>query len=239
MKLHIANQIIKTIRERRTELGYTQSYLAGKLDISQNTYSDIEKGYSTLNVDRLLSLCSVLKISPTQLLSGKKQIPADFSKLFYSSDRPMWIFEPATLNFMDVNDAAIYNYGFARADFMKMTIADIRPHEDRERLYVNLKDLKGDKTYEQPVRHWNRDGTIKNVRVSCYQVENDGVECYLVLPQVVAPGMAVLSQGLTVQDSFTELRILAAQLESGVSATRNQVIMERMQVLLTQILSNS
>jgi hypothetical protein len=42
----------------------------------------------------------------------------------------MWIFDQATLAFLDVNDAAIQHYGYLRHEFLSMTILDIRPMED-------------------------------------------------------------------------------------------------------------
>jgi PAS domain S-box-containing protein len=39
----------------------------------------------------------------------------------------MWVFEVATLRFLDVNDAAIEHYGYSREEFLGMTILEIRP----------------------------------------------------------------------------------------------------------------
>jgi PAS domain S-box-containing protein len=37
----------------------------------------------------------------------------------------MWVFEKETLQFLDVNDAAIKKYGFTEEEFLKMKISDI------------------------------------------------------------------------------------------------------------------
>ena len=42
------------------------------------------------------------------------------------------------LHFLAVNDAAVAKYGYSRAEFMAMTIADIRPPEDVPRLLENV-----------------------------------------------------------------------------------------------------
>ncbi|UEG52451.1 helix-turn-helix domain-containing protein [Mucilaginibacter daejeonensis] len=122
MEQRSLNQVIKVIKQRRNELGYSQSYLAGKIDMSQNGYSNIESGQTALTVDRLISLCSALNLSPAHLLVGQERRVTDMSKLFYQSTEPMWMFDPASLRFLEVNEAATHHYGFTHADFMTMTI---------------------------------------------------------------------------------------------------------------------
>ena len=50
----------------------------------------------------------------------------------------MWIYDVATLAFLDVNDAAVAHYGYGRREFLAMTIADIHLPEDVAPLRVNL-----------------------------------------------------------------------------------------------------
>ncbi|MEO8711960.1 MAG: helix-turn-helix transcriptional regulator [Parafilimonas sp.] len=53
--------ISERIRERREQLNYTQQYVAGKLKITQNAYSKIECGYSSLNVARMYEIAVALE----------------------------------------------------------------------------------------------------------------------------------------------------------------------------------
>ncbi len=41
----------------------------------------------------------------------------------------MWIFDRETLAFLEVNYAATRAYGFSRAEFLAMTLLDIRPRK--------------------------------------------------------------------------------------------------------------
>jgi two-component system cell cycle sensor histidine kinase/response regulator CckA len=50
--------------------------------------------------------------------------------MFDNSPLPKWMYDVETLRFLDVNDAAVRDYGYAREDFLAMTIKDIRPPED-------------------------------------------------------------------------------------------------------------
>ena len=87
----------------------------------------------------------------------------DYRKIFVNHPQPMWIFELATLRFLDVNEAACRAYGYSRRRFLMMTISDIRPHGDDERLAEHLNELRRAEvaTTEQTLwRHRRADGSI-------------------------------------------------------------------------------
>ena len=48
----------------------------------------------------------------------------------FESDDPTWIYDLETLRFLQVNDAAIRSYGYSRAEFLQLTLLDIRPTGD-------------------------------------------------------------------------------------------------------------
>jgi PAS domain S-box-containing protein len=50
--------------------------------------------------------------------------------LFEANPQAMWVYDLTTLRFLAVNDAAVRHYGYSRAEFLDMTIKDIRPPED-------------------------------------------------------------------------------------------------------------
>src|SRR4051794_27169474 len=58
--------------------------------------------------------------------------------LFEFNPHPMWIYDCETFCFLLVNDAAIEHYGYSQAEFLSMTIKDIRPTEDLH-LLLDLK----------------------------------------------------------------------------------------------------
>ncbi len=57
---------IKKIRELK---GYSQEYLAGKLDISQRAYSKIENGETRLHWDRMTQITKILDIDPIDMIN--------------------------------------------------------------------------------------------------------------------------------------------------------------------------
>jgi transcriptional regulator with XRE-family HTH domain len=62
-------EIIANIRKIREFRNYTQDYLAAKLNISQNAYSKIELGYSSITLSRLINIAEILEISLVELIT--------------------------------------------------------------------------------------------------------------------------------------------------------------------------
>ena len=52
-----------------------------------------------------------------------------YSDLFHLSPQPMWLFDPETLKFVQVNKAAVEHYGYTEKEFLNMTIMEIRPED--------------------------------------------------------------------------------------------------------------
>src|SRR2546427_7801895 len=57
------------------------------------------------------------------------EVERRFRLLFDRNPAPFWVFDPDTLRFIEVNDAAVRQYGYSREEFLAMSILDIRPRE--------------------------------------------------------------------------------------------------------------
>ncbi|WP_207496734.1 PAS domain-containing sensor histidine kinase [Aridibaculum aurantiacum] len=105
-----------------------------------------------------------------------------YKLLFYKNPLPMWIFELETLRFLEVNEAATESYGFSREEFLQMTILELRPDEEKQRL-LQLHKLQGLNT---PVHqgywvHSKKDGTLMQVEITAHQLDYEGKRAKLVL----------------------------------------------------------
>jgi transcriptional regulator with XRE-family HTH domain len=60
--------IVSNIRKIREFRNYTQDYLAAKLQISQNAYSKIELGYSSITLSRLISVAEILEVDLADII---------------------------------------------------------------------------------------------------------------------------------------------------------------------------
>lgn len=106
-----------------------------------------------------------------------------FRYVFLNNPRPMWIYDLETLAFLDVNEVAEAQYGYSRAEFLSMTIKDIRPPEDVPRL---LADIAADRPVLQrggQWRHQHKDGTIIEVDISSHLLTFKGRRASLVVIQ--------------------------------------------------------
>jgi transcriptional regulator with XRE-family HTH domain len=61
--------IVANIRKIRELRNYTQDYLAVKLHISQNAYSKIELGYSSITLTRLIQIAEILEVDLVDLIN--------------------------------------------------------------------------------------------------------------------------------------------------------------------------
>lgn len=71
-----------------------------------------------------------------ELFEHAVRIDGDFRSLFDIHPSPMWIYDPETLRFLIVNEAALQLYGYGREDYRTMTVLDIRPAYERERMQL-------------------------------------------------------------------------------------------------------
>ena len=59
-RIHDTVDMGKAIRERRKELGYTQSFLASYAGVSTSFLSDLENGKETVQINKLMEVLSLL-----------------------------------------------------------------------------------------------------------------------------------------------------------------------------------
>ena len=64
--------------------------------------------------------------------------------LFEKNPQPMWIYDLSTLRFLEVNDAAVLQYGYSRDEFLSMTIKDIRLAKDINDLLKDISNTTDD-----------------------------------------------------------------------------------------------
>lgn len=69
-------------------------------------------------------------------ITDLKMREASFRLLFEGNPLPMWVQDRESLQFLDVNQAALDHYGYDRDLFLSMTLFDILPPEDRERMKI-------------------------------------------------------------------------------------------------------
>jgi diguanylate cyclase (GGDEF)-like protein/PAS domain S-box-containing protein len=111
-------------------------------------------------------------VSTHEDITELKQREASFRLLFENNPVPMWVYDPMSLRFLAVNNAAVEHYGYTSEQFLAMTILDIRPVDEQEALRraVLDEDYRSERTW----RHIRADGTVIEVAIFARALPYDG-----------------------------------------------------------------
>ncbi|GET21482.1 hypothetical protein JCM18694_17280 [Prolixibacter denitrificans] len=104
-----------------------------------------------------------------------------YKYLFQNNPHPMWIYDLETYRFIEVNNAAVRHYKYSRAEFLSMTIQDIRPQKDVPQLMVDLGRHEDDFDWAGEWRHKKKNGEIISVAISSHRLTFNGRPARLVL----------------------------------------------------------
>ena len=115
--------IIHEFRYRKQDGSYCHLEVVG-----QNHLNDPDISGVVINTRDI----SDRKRAEASVREGEKQ----YRLIFEGSPTPMWIMDLATYKFLEVNEAAIQQYGYAREEFLARSTRDIRSGGETER-YVN------------------------------------------------------------------------------------------------------
>jgi PAS domain S-box-containing protein len=106
-----------------------------------------------------------------------------FRALFADNPFPMWVYDRETLRILEVNSAAIENYGYPREEFLSLTIEDIRPDEDIDRLRADLAAERPPLHRAGAWRHRLKTGRIIDVEIVSHTLRFAERDAVLVLAQ--------------------------------------------------------
>ena len=94
----------------------------------------------------------------------------NYRMLFDGHPQAMWLYDIDTLAFLEVNSAAIEQYGYTRDEFMHMTIADIRPIQDVPKFLELLSEPAPTYDRSGPWIHRFKDGSTAQVLITSHTV---------------------------------------------------------------------
>ena len=104
-----------------------------------------------------------------------------FRLLFADSPQPMWVYDTQTLRVLEVNEAAVAHYGYTRAEFLALSITDLRPLEDVPRLLETVRTAQPDLRRVEQWRHRLKDGRLIDVEITAHTMAFAGHAAALVL----------------------------------------------------------
>ena len=127
--------------------------------------------------------------------------------LFLTNPQPMWLFDPESLRFLDVNEAALARYGYAREEFLALTLRDVWLDEDRLQLEATLEEVRRKRSASGVRRHRRKDGTVLHAEVFHHYTEFPGKDAVIALSNDITDKLEALQR---LRHSEERYRTLAA-----------------------------
>ncbi len=94
--------------------------------------------------------------------------------LFESNPLPVWVYDAKTLQFLEVNQSAVREYGYSREDFLAMTLRDIRIQEDHSTSSGSPSNPGADRETIAVRKHRKRDGTAIDAEITSVPLTLNG-----------------------------------------------------------------
>ena len=121
------------------------------------------------------------RIGKARVIRAAAQEDESFRLLFAANPLPMWLYDSESLQFLEVNDAAVSHYGYTRDEFLQKCITDLRSPEDAERLVHDLRRAAPGLRRWTNMRHRTRDARILDVEIAAHTLEFRGRAAVLVV----------------------------------------------------------
>ncbi|WP_025763104.1 PAS domain S-box protein [Dyadobacter tibetensis] len=176
--LHVAQQVSQTVPVIILT-GYPD------MDFASNSLSMGVSDY--LVKDKITALILyksiIYALQRDKFLHSLRASQKRYMELFHLSPAPMWVYNLETLDFLDVNDAAIHHYGYSEAEFLSMSLRNIRPAEDMvflEQAMTKMKETSNQR-YKNIYRHIKKDGSIIKVEIIGNKIDFNGVPAEIVM----------------------------------------------------------
>lgn len=132
--------------------------------------------YQQIN-QKLIQINQELQKSKENVEESEKK----YRLLYEYNPMPMSIFDEETLAFLSVNNAFIDKYGFTREEFLNMTILDIRPESEIERLKQTVGIPDQGLTNVGVYIHKKKNGELMHVEVIRHALDFNHKKAKLVL----------------------------------------------------------
>src|SRR5690606_23273660 len=177
--------LVKKIHERVGDIpmiiltGYTDIELARRL-LSYGVSDFLIKDETNAEV---IYKAVIYALERENYIQGINKVKKVYQDMFNLSPQPMLIYNPDTLQILDVNQATISKYGYTHEEFLKMTVKDIRPKDHVKYLEESIKRHQaGDiSSYAGVFTHLLKSGETVLVKIYRSNIEFEGKIVRLVL----------------------------------------------------------
>lgn len=117
------------------------------------------------------------------MVQALRQSEANSLFLFAHNPLPMWVFERQSLQILQVNDAALRQYGYDRVEFLEMTAGDLHPAEEAPNFLTAFQVANPREQLAGEWHHRKKNGSVIDVEVFLHKIEYSGRAAALVVAQ--------------------------------------------------------
>ncbi|HUK87047.1 MAG TPA: PAS domain S-box protein, partial [Terriglobales bacterium] len=100
-----------------------------------------------------------------------------YRSLFQQFPDPVFLVDRESLRFLDCNQAAVRRYGYSRDEFLRMTVLDLHPEDEQDKVRQRVHGALAGASAE--FRHVTKDGRRLLVEVTSADVKSEGHTCRL------------------------------------------------------------
>lgn len=130
----------------------------------------------------LKSWTDPILLKKTILLSiNRKKNTHNYLNIFRENPSPMYIYEKNSYRFLEVNMAALRQYGYTRSEFLQLTAENIRPKSELEAFYKINQELPPDYSNAGIWQHERKNGEVFYTHIFTHQILFGNKNCKLVM----------------------------------------------------------
>lgn len=132
-----------------------------------------------------------------------------YRSIFRISPFPMWVIREGDLQYMDVNEAAIKDYGYTREELLNMKAYDLRPKNEFKAIIKTTNIFHNG--YQGVWKHLKKNGEIINVEIYIQKMMHLGIPCFVSMAIDITKRQKAEEE---LKEAYQELRSLAKHLQN-------------------------
>ncbi len=151
---------------------------------------------------------AVRKKAEAELIASEQK----YKLLFEGNPLPMWMLKLPEYNVVDVNNAAMLQYGYTREEFLQLSVYDFRPKEDIDKFKAATNTAFRGIHHAGIWRHKKKNRTILYVDIVTYDINYKGQQTRLVLANDVTERHIAEEK---LKESYDAIRKLTGHLQNA------------------------